>query len=283
MSRVLYLAEPIDQSDYGPWKEAVSTVVTAATERGWLVFRPATAWRVHAKASIGPEIEQTNRFVLEQAGALVAILPKGVPTIGVPRELEYAADCLIPALVVSDHQSWSMYDCDVATLGDKDAVSGWLATLQAVVSMGGPRPLVFTSDGGKMPTRSHPGDAGYDLYVSEEVTIEPGEFADVPCGIRVSLPPRVWGRITGRSSTLRKRQLLVAEGVIDTGYRGPIYSGVWNLGDEPHVVQPGERIAQLVLHDNIAGRYQAIEVPGRQFDRIPGDGRGEAGFGSSGD
>lgn len=283
MTRVLYLAEPIDQSDYGVWKEGVNTVVKAANDRGWLVYRPSTAWRVHKDARIGPEIEQANRFVLEHAGALVAILPSGVPTVGVPREIEYAAESLIPTLVVSDHQGWAMHDVDVVPIGDAEAVHGWLATLQAIVAMGGPRPLVISSSGGKVPTRSHEGDAGWDLYVSEDVTIQPGDFCDVPCGVRVALPAGVWGRITGRSSTLRKRHLLVAEGVIDNGYRGPLFSGVWNLGSEPCSVVAGERLAQLLLHQNIAGRYQAVEVPSKQFDRIPGDSRGVNGFGSSGD
>lgn len=283
MSRVCYLAEPIDQSDYGAWKEAVSTAQSVAMQQGWLVYRPATAWRVHKNASVGPEIEAVNRFVLEGSGALVAVLPKGVPSIGVPREIEYAAESLVPTLVISDYPSWSLHDVDVARLDDTDSMVAWFHTLQAVQQMGGPRPLIFTSDGGKMPTRSHDADAGWDLYVSEERTIGPGEFCDVPCGIRVALPPRVWARISGRSSTLRKRQLMVAEGVIDGGYRGPLFSGVWNLGTEPHTVHVGERIAQLLLHDLISGRYQPIEVDGHRFDRVPSDGRGEAGFGSSGD
>lgn len=280
-SRILYMAEPIDQSDFGVWKESVQSMVKVAISRGWLVFRPASAWRLDSSTVVGSEIEVVNRFVMGAAGAIVAHLPAGVPSVGVPREVEWGVANGVPTLVATDKVGWSLHDVRTVELGDVPSFGMWLEAVEAEAETPG-RPLVFHLDGGQLPTRPNPGDAGYDLYVSEDREIPPGEFVDVPCGARVAFPPGIWGRITGRSSTLRKRQLLVAEGVIDTGYRGPLYAGVWNLGDEVHTVKEGERIAQLVLHENIASRHYAIDVDHGLFERIPGDSRGSAGFGSSG-
>lgn len=127
-----------------------------------------------------------------------------------------------------------------------------------------------------MPLQERSGDAGADLYVSEAVTIEPGEFVDVESGLRVQLPAGHWGRITGRSSTLRKRGLLVSEAVIDNGYIGSLYVGVFNLSPQPVYVAVGERLAQLILHPIVHARAEAADV------LFSVDGRGTAGFGSSG-
>ena len=126
-----------------------------------------------------------------------------------------------------------------------------------------------------LPTRAYTGDAGWDLYVSESVDILPGQFADVPCGVGVALPEDTWGMLTGRSSTLRNRGLLVHQGVIDQGYRGPLFAGVFNLGSDVAVVEAGARIAQLIVVPMHVHRVEYV-------DRLrPGE-RGSAGFGSSG-
>lgn len=125
------------------------------------------------------------------------------------------------------------------------------------------------------PSRSYSGDAGYDLTASELVIIDPGEFRDVPTNIRIGLPPGIWGRITGRSSTLRNRSLLVNEGIIDNGFRGELRVGVFNLGRDAEVVSPGERLAQLILADVVAADWV-------WSDGLPPSERSERGFGSTG-
>lgn len=283
-SRVLYIAEPIDQSDYGQWKSSVAAMVGIATKRGWLCYRPANAWRVEPGTPIGSEIEFVNRQAMASSAAVLAHLPDGVRTVGVPREIEWATMTGRPVLVVTERVTWSLHDVDTCDVGDSPAFGQWLERTEAeLTETNRTDPVAFTVDvAGTLPTRANPGDAGFDLYVSEDTKIEPGEFVDVPCGVRVAMPPGIWGRITGRSSTWRKRQLLVIEGVIDTGYRGPLYAGVTNMGDRHKIIEKGERIAQLVLHENVAARHHAIAVDSGMFERIPGDGRGEAGFGSSG-
>jgi len=128
-----------------------------------------------------------------------------------------------------------------------------------------------------LPMRAHEDDAGLDMYVSERVVIRPGEFVDVPSGISVQLPAGTWGLIQGRSSTLRKRSLLVNPGVIDVGYRGPLFSGLWNLGKTTQIMEVGSRVAQLILIGNVTEMVHVVEV-----DELDEHERGTSGFGSSG-
>lgn len=127
------------------------------------------------------------------------------------------------------------------------------------------------------PTRAHDDDAGFDLYTSVDTPVYPRKHADVPCGVRIGMPPGVWGLIIGRSSTLRKRGLHVQTNVIDTGYTGPMFAGVWHDHEDVIVVKRGERIAQLVLLPNLAQLTRVVPV-----DELGTTTRGENGFGSSG-
>ena len=129
-----------------------------------------------------------------------------------------------------------------------------------------------------IPTRANHDDAGLDLYVSANVTIEPHSFVDVPTNTAVHLPAGTWGYLTGRSSTLRKKGLLVNPGVIDAGYTGELYSGVWNLSDMPVHLESGDRIAQLVILPNLTQTLSPVKV--EEFSSAGT--RGERGFGSSG-
>lgn len=131
----------------------------------------------------------------------------------------------------------------------------------------------------RIPTRAYPDDAGYDLYVSETTTIPPGAFVDIPTGVAVQLPEWAWGMLTGRSSTLRKRGLLVNTGIIDAGYRGELYAGAFNLTQQEVVVEAGDRIAQLIILENSTAVTEMPLIPDEQLD--PHD-RGTNGFGSSG-
>lgn len=130
--------------------------------------------------------------------------------------------------------------------------------------------------GSKRPTRAHSGDVGYDLYVSSEISIPPNSFVDVPTGIYFQMDTPLWCRITGRSSTIRKWNLLVQEGIIDTGYVGELFIGVWNLNGHEVILQKGTRIAQVIFFYAITPNLQRI-----LFIKSK-DGRGSDGFGSTG-
>jgi len=127
-----------------------------------------------------------------------------------------------------------------------------------------------------LPTRGYSDDAGFDLYVSATTSIPPGKFVDVHCGVKADLPMGVWGLITGRSSSLRKHGLLVSNGIIDTGYTGPLFAGVQNLTDHEVVVNAGDRLAQLILLPALANQYHPT------WGKVPDKPRGERGFGSTG-
>ena len=133
-------------------------------------------------------------------------------------------------------------------------------------------------EGARRPFKRHSGDAGRDLHASRPSTILPGETKDVHTDIYISMPPRLYARITGRSSSLRKHRLLVNEGIIDNGYRGELFVCVHNMGAEPVEVRPGMRLAQVLFHVIEDVRWSEVEV-------LPGspDGRGDAGFGSTGE
>lgn len=129
-------------------------------------------------------------------------------------------------------------------------------------------------DGAMMPSQSYHGDVGSDLYVCEDILIPHHSFVDVPIGIAIALPIGYWARITGRSSTIRKWGIQVQEGIIDNGYRGPLFVGVQNLGREVEVPR-GSRLAQLIVKK--IERVTWIEEA-----ELPKSVRGDRGFGSSG-
>ena len=135
--------------------------------------------------------------------------------------------------------------------------------------------FVKSSETAQSPKIGYPGDAGFDLFVSERVCIPAHGFADVPSGISCSFPDGLWGRICGRSSTIRKRGLLVVEGIIDNGYTGLLYAGVWNLTDSDVMVEVGERLAQMIP-------FELVPCEWVETTELPVKTRGTSGFGSSG-
>jgi dUTP pyrophosphatase len=129
-----------------------------------------------------------------------------------------------------------------------------------------------------VPARAHPGDAGLDLVAIEARDLPPGGRAAVPTGLAVAIPPGHAGLVVPRSGLARRHGVTVANapGLIDAGYRGELLVLLVNLGDEPHRVEPGERIAQLVVVPVVLPAPAEVDV-------LPAsDGRGEGGFGSTG-
>lgn len=134
------------------------------------------------------------------------------------------------------------------------------------------------SDGAKVPFKKHSGDAGWDLFTSEDCDIQPGETVDVHTGIKINMPPFLYARITGRSSSLRKHNLLINEGIIDNGYTGEMFVCVRNMGDKTFHVKKGMRLAQVLFHTIEDIRWSQVD----EIKPAPGK-RGNNGFGSTGD
>jgi dUTP pyrophosphatase len=140
-----------------------------------------------------------------------------------------------------------------------------------------PVPVRWTGDPECAPRRHYDGDAGWDLIVAKPARIPIGGFYDVSMGIQIELPHGAWALVTGRSSALRKRGLLVSNGIIDNGYRGDIFAGCQNLSDKVVEIEPGERIAQLIPF-----MLEAPRMVLEQVDELTPTDRGTNGFGSTG-
>ena len=126
----------------------------------------------------------------------------------------------------------------------------------------------------KVPTRAHPDDAGLDLYGFEDVILAPGEGKMCRTGVGIALPHGYMGMVADRSS-MGKRGIKTAGGIIDSGYRGEVHVILWNVSKEEVRLRAGERIAQLIVYPIV---YPApVEV--EQFEETA---RGAKGFGSSG-
>lgn len=130
-----------------------------------------------------------------------------------------------------------------------------------------------------LPTFGSKEAAGADLYACLEapVTVEPGKTAFIPTGLAMELPVGYVGLIYARSGLACKRGLAPANkvGVIDSDYRGEFIVALHNHGEQPQVIFPAERIAQLVVTPVLMPEYvEAASLSDTQ--------RGEGGFGSTG-
>lgn len=132
-----------------------------------------------------------------------------------------------------------------------------------------------------LPALAYEDDAGHDLLILEDTWILANSGKDVRTGIAVAIPPGYYGRICGRSSALRKRGLLVIEGVIDCQFRGELHSYVYcpttpeselNGGVQ---LWRGDSVAQLIISP-------IPKVEWEEVDELPASERGTKGFGSSG-
>lgn len=131
------------------------------------------------------------------------------------------------------------------------------------------------SPAAKIPTRSHDTDAGLDLYACEAQNIFPGERAIIKNGIRIAIPAGYVGLIWDKSGVAAKAGMHTMAGVIDAGYRGELAVNVVNLSRDVYRIEPGQKIAQLLL--------QKIELPQIIEGRVDDDTqRGPNGFGSTG-
>jgi len=128
-----------------------------------------------------------------------------------------------------------------------------------------------------VPERAYAGDAGLDLSAVERVELGPGERALVGTGLAVAIPDGYAGFVQPRSGLAARHGLTVVNspGLVDSGYRGELRVVLLNTDTaEPFVVEPGMRIAQLVVLP--VPELKLVEV-----DELPSSERGVRGFGSS--
>ena len=131
----------------------------------------------------------------------------------------------------------------------------------------------------KLPTRGSVGAAGHDLYASncDAIVISKGSRALVPTGISMEIPVGYYGRVAPRSGLAVNSGINVGAGVIDSDYRGEVKVLLFNHSDHEFMVEPGMRIAQLIL-EKCANHVEIVLVNEFETDTE----RGEGGFGSTG-
>jgi len=134
------------------------------------------------------------------------------------------------------------------------------------------------TDTATAPRRAHATDAGFDLHADEHVTLAPGEYKLVRTGIAIALPEGTAGLVCPRSGLAGKNGITVlnAPGVIDAGFRGEVKVILINHSHSYFEVNPGDRIAQLVITPFIAPAFVEAKVTEDDTDR------GLNGFGSTG-
>ena len=130
-----------------------------------------------------------------------------------------------------------------------------------------------------LPKRGSSEAAGVDICadLSEPVEIQPGETKLIGSGLSVAIPSGYFGGIFARSGLSLKEGLRPANcvGVVDADYRGEIKTALHNDSDTVRVIEPGQRISQMVIMPYLPICFEEVE-------ELPETERGEAGYGSTG-
>lgn len=130
-----------------------------------------------------------------------------------------------------------------------------------------------------VPTYGSEFSAGADLYacIDGDITIEPGSTVLIKTGLAMEIPTGYAGLIYARSGLATKKGLAPANkvGVIDSDYRGELMVALHNHSKETQVIEPQERIAQLVITPFLKGIFEEV-------DTLDETTRGTGGFGSTG-
>lgn len=129
----------------------------------------------------------------------------------------------------------------------------------------------------KMPTYGHYGDACFDLYAVEDVTIKCGEIKVMRSGLAFQIPIGYEMQVRPRSGLSFKHSIMIpnSPGTIDSSYRGEIKTALINLGDHDVLIKKGDRYAQATVKEITQSIFEFVE----ELDETD---RGACGFGSTG-
>lgn len=132
----------------------------------------------------------------------------------------------------------------------------------------------------RIPKIATSGSAGMDLYacIDEKIALEPNALVMIPTGLAIELPDSSCAAfIYARSGLGVKHGICLSNGVgvIDSDYRGEVCIGLCNVSDKPYVIEPFERVAQMVIAPVIVPEISVV-------DNLSETDRGQGGFGSTG-
>ncbi len=127
----------------------------------------------------------------------------------------------------------------------------------------------------KIPSYSHPGDAGFDVHACEEVVINPGERKMVGLGLVFEIPEGFVGLVWDKSGLAKNHGITSLAGVVDSGFRGESQVLLYNISNKPFVVEKGSKVAQILIK-----RIELAEF--EEIDELTETSRGEGGWGSTG-
>ena len=135
--------------------------------------------------------------------------------------------------------------------------------------------LVFLDRDAVMPRRAHAEDAGFDLFAPHPDMVPPRGSTVINTGVHVAIPEGYAGLLVSKSG-LSMRHGLISDGLIDSGYTGPIHVKLYNLNDVGYLIERGDKISQLVVIPIAEPDLVESALP------LPETERGDRGFGSSG-
>lgn len=117
---------------------------------------------------------------------------------------------------------------------------------------------VKLDDGAFLPTRAHEEDAGYDLRSPVAGVVPAGGSMVVDTGVHVQIPRRFVGMVKSKSG-LNVNHGITSEGVVDAGYTGSVVVKLYNRGEEPVVIERGQKISQLVFMPIVAPEIELVD------------------------
>ena len=138
--------------------------------------------------------------------------------------------------------------------------------------------LVELAEGATLPARATEGSAGVDLTAAVDFVVEPGRRLLVDTGLKLVIPPGIYGQIQGRSG-LATKCIDAHPGVVDSDYRGPVKVLLMNRSNDVFIGHKGDRIAQLLILPVITATFKVFRG---SVEAIAPTERGSRGFGSTG-
>ncbi len=127
----------------------------------------------------------------------------------------------------------------------------------------------------KLPCYAKSGDAGMDIFVAEDVTVNPGQSVGIKSGLAFEVPEGYVGLLWDKSGLSIKHGIKILGGVLDSGFRGEVIVGVINLGKEPYTFEKGHKLTQMLIQPVERVEIEEVEI-------LSESERGSGGLGSTG-